>query len=165
MAEIELSEQSPADTLFQKKVDSVRDYMNTAVKNIGYNPDMIQLSPEEMVKACDETSFDLPLLMAQAHLESCFGIGKRARETGSVFSVGCYDNGTNRVTYNNQNESIRPYIRIMQNNYLNGKDINQLLSQNGFVNTQGKRYASDINYENKVKNIRAKIIKKYPELI
>lgn len=163
MVKTELAQKQ--DSLFRKKVNSVSDYMITAVKNQGYNPENLQLSPEEMVKACDETGFDLPLLMAQAHLESCFGFGRRARETGSVFSVGCYDNGKNAVRYDNQNESIRPYIRIMLNNYLNNKDINQLLSTNGFVNKNGQRYASDKNYENKVNFIRRKIISKYPELI
>lgn len=163
--ELNMVDNSIQDTNFQEKVDAVKSYMETAIKNQGFNPNNLQLSPEEMVKACEETGFDLPLLMAQAHLESCFGFGSRARKTGSVFSIGCYDSGKNVATYTNQNQSIRPYIRIMQNDYFNGgKTIDDLLTPNKFINKNGHRYAQDKNYENKVKSIRNKIIKKYPIL-
>lgn len=153
------------DNNFQKKVEAVKDYIIKAVKNQGYNPDNLQLSPEEMVRACEETGYDLPMLMAQAHLESCFGFGKRARETNSVFSVGCYDNGKNMAKYSSQNASIMPYIKLMQNDYLrDNKSVDDILTPNAFVNMNGHRYAQDKNYENKVKSIRNKILKQYPEL-
>ena len=149
----------------QDKVDAVKDYITKAVKNQGYNPNNLKLSPEEMVFACEETGYDLPMLMAQAHLESCFGFGKRARQTNSVFSVGCYDNGKNMAKYKSQNASIRPYIKLMQNDYLrDNKSVDDILSQNAFVNMNGHRYAQDKNYENKVKSIRNKILKQYPQL-
>ena len=138
--------------------------METAAKNQGFNPETIKLSPEEMVKACQETGFDLPLLMAQAHLESCFGLTKRAQKTNSVFSVGCWDNGKNRNTYETQDASIRPYIQLLQNNYLHNKGIDDILKPNSFVNHQGNRYASDASYESKLKSIRNKILKNYPVL-
>lgn len=154
------------DSVYNEKVKAVESYMATAIKNQGFNPQNLQLSAEEMVNACQEYDYDLPLLLAQAHLESCFGFGNRARKTGSVFSVGCYDNGKNRVKYANQNDSIRPYIKIMQNDYLHGgKTVDNLLSPKSFVNKLGKRYAQDKNYENKVKSIRNKIIRKYPVLL
>ena len=160
----DVNEPVTADT-FNEKVDAVREYMEKAIKNQGFNPNNLQLSPEEMVKACEETGFDLPLLMAQAHLESCFGFGKRARQTGSVFSVGCYDNGKNMATYSDQNQSIRPYIRLMQRDYFgDNKTVDDILSPNSLVNMNGHRYAQDKNYENKVKSIRNKIIKQYPIL-
>lgn len=153
------------DSIHNEKVKAVQDYMNVAVKNQGFNPQNLKLSAEEMVNACEEYGYDLPLLMAQAHLESCFGFGRRARETGSVFSIGCYDNGKNRVKYATQNDSIRPYIRIMQRDYFgDDKTVDNLLTPKSFVNKQGNRYAQDKNYENKVKNIRNKILRKYPVL-
>lgn len=153
------------DSIHNEKVKAVQDYMNVAVKNQGFNPQNLKLSAEEMVNACEEYGYDLPLLMAQAHLESCFGFGRRARETGSVFSIGCYDNGKNRIKYATQNDSIRPYIRIMQRDYFgDDKTVDNLLTPKSFVNKQGNRYAQDKNYENKVKNIRNKILRKYPVL-
>ena len=106
------------DTNFNQKVEAVKNYMATAAKNQGFNPENIKLTPEEMVNACNETGFDLPLLMAQAHLESCFGLTKRAQKTNSVFSVGCWDDGQNRNTYPTHDASIRPYNQLLQDNYL-----------------------------------------------
>jgi flagellum-specific peptidoglycan hydrolase FlgJ len=154
------------DTNFNQKVEAVKNYMATAAKNQGFNPEDIQLTPEEMINACNETGFDLPLLMAQAHLESCFGLTKRAQKTNSVFSVGCWDNGQNKKTYSTQNSSIRPYIQLLQNNYLQQgkKTLDDILKPNGFVNHQGNRYASDTKYESKLNSIRNRILKNYPIL-
>ena len=52
----------------------------------------------------------------------------------------------------------------MKNNYLADKTIDELLSPGNFVNKKGLRYAQDKNYEGKIKNLRNRIINKYPEL-
>lgn len=148
----------------QKRIDAVDKYITIALTNQNFSKNNLQLSPEKIVDICDENNFDLPLLLAQAHLESCFGMTNRARRTNSVWSVGSYDNGKNVCTYPNQNSSILPYINLMKNNYLADKTIDELLTPGNFVNTKGQRYASDKNYENKVKNLRNKILGKYPEL-
>lgn len=158
------SVKAQADSLYNQKVQAVKDYMEYAAKNVKLNPEDIQLSPEEMVTACDTMNFDLPLLVAQAHMESCFGLTKRARETNSVFSIGLYDNGKNASTYPTQNASIRPYIRIMQNNFLRGRSVDEMLEPGQFVNQNNQRYASAKNYENSIKSIRNRIIRMYPVL-
>ena len=127
-------------------------------------PKSMLMSPEKIVDICDENGFDLPLLLAQAHQESCFGMTNRARRTNSVWSVGSYDNGKDVCKYANQNSSIQPYINLMKNNYLADKTIDELLSPGNFVNKKGLRYAQDKNYEGKIKNLRNRIINKYPEL-
>ena len=152
------------DSLTQQKIDAVKDYMLTALKNRNISEDNLLLSPEKIVMACQKTGFDLPLLLAQAHLESCFGVTNRAKKTNSVWSVGSYDNGQNVCTYASQDDSIMPYINLMQNNYLKGKSINDILSPGKFVDINGHRYAQDPKYESKVKSIRNKILQKYPEL-
>ena len=154
------------DSTFIQRVNAVKKYMKIAAENQGYNPDDIKLSPEAMVLAADENDFDLPFLLAQAHLESCFGLTPRARKTNSVFSVGCYDNGKNVCKYSTQDDSIVPYINLIKNDYLvDGKTIENLLQKGKFVNAINKRYASDPYYEGKVKNIRNRIVSKFPELI
>jgi flagellum-specific peptidoglycan hydrolase FlgJ len=152
------------DPNLQEKVNAVNEYMATAAKNQKFDPRTIQLSAEAMVDACNKNNFDLPLLMAQAHLESCFGLTSRARRTNSVFSVGSYDNGKNAATYPTQNDSIVPYITLMKNNYLGNRSVDDLLRPGCFVNSQNMRYATDKSYENKVKSIRNRIISKYPIL-
>lgn len=148
----------------QQRIEAVKKYIAMALKNQNFSFNNLQLSPEKIVDVCDANDFDLPLLLAQAHLESCFGMTNRARKTNSVWSVGSYDNGKNACTYANQNQSILPYINLMKRDYLNDKSIDELLTPGNFVNFDGKRYASDKNYENKVKSIRNKILRMYPEL-
>ena len=123
------------DSTFIQRVNAVKEYMKIAAENQGYNPEDIKLSPEAMVLAADENDFDLPFLLAQAHLESCFGLTPRARKTNSVFSVGCYDNGKNVCKYSTQDDSIVPYINLIKNDYLvDGKTIENLLQKGKFVN-------------------------------
>ena len=149
---------------FQEKVDAVQQYMEYAAKNQKFNPEHIQLSPEYIVKICNSENFDLPLLLAQAHLESCFGLTNRARKTNSVFSVGSYDNGKNVCVYPDQNSSVKSYINLMKNDYLKNKSIDQMLKPGQMVNPLNKRYASDKSYEGKLKNVRNRIIRMFPEL-
>lgn len=157
-------EKAQADSIFNKKVEAVKEYMAYAAKNVNLNPENIQISPEEMVIACDTMNFDLPLLMAQAHMESCFGLTKRARETNSVFSIGLYDNGKNAATYPTQNASIRPYIKIVQNDYLRDRSIEDMLSPGNFTNKNNHRYASEKNYESNINSVRNRIINMFPIL-
>lgn len=153
------------DTTFQTKVEACREYMETALKNQNYSWESTDLKPETLVKASMEENFDLPFLMAVAHQESCFGATPRAQRTNSVFSEGSWDNGKNAVTYSDPNESVYGYIDLMNRSYIvNGKSLFDLLVPGEFVNGIGKRYASDVNYERKIKSLRNRILQKYPEL-
>lgn len=153
------------DTTFQTKVEACRKYMETALKNQNYSWESTDLKPETLVKASMEENFDLPFLMAVAHQESCFGATPRAQRTNSVFSEGSWDNGQNKVTYSDPNESVYGYIDLMNRSYIvNGKSLFDLLVPGEFVNDIGKRYASDVNYERKIKSLRNRILQKYPEL-
>lgn len=153
------------DTTFQTKVEACRKYMETALKNQNYSWESTDLKPETLVKASMEKNFDLPFLMAVAHQESCFGATPRAQRTNSVFSEGSWDNGQNKVIYSDPNESVYGYIDLMNRSYIvNGKTLFDLLVPGKFVNGIGKRYASDVNYEHKIKSLRNRILQKYPEL-
>lgn len=164
LADIVKIEQQDTSVL-DAKIEACTKYMEKALFNQGFKINDTKLSPRALVLASEEYSFDLPLLMAAAHLESCFGATNRAKRTNSVFSVGSYDNGKNVVTYSDPNESIDGYITLINNDYLiNGKTINDLLKPGGFVNKNGHRYASKKNYEKLLRSIRNKIISQYPEL-
>lgn len=164
LADIVKIEQQDTSVL-DNKIEACTKYMERALSNQGFKINDTKLSPRALVLASEEHSFDLPLLMAAAHLESCFGATNRAKRTNSVFSVGSYDNGKNVVTYSDPNESIDGYINLINNDYLiNGKTINDLLKPGGFVNKNGHRYASKGNYEKLLRSVRNKIISQYPEL-
>lgn len=153
------------DSIRTEKINAVREFMNTSLKNQGFSESSTKLTPDAIVDACEAENFDIPFVMAAANLESCFGATRRAKTTNSVFSVGCYDNGQNKVTYSSQDDSVVPYIKTLKKDYLvNGKTLSDLLKPGQFVNYDGKRYASDKSYENKINSIRNKIVKKYPIL-
>ena len=165
VGEAELKKAELVDSSFQEKVKACKEYMEYALKNQNYTLESTDLKPETLVRASIEKGFDLPFLMAVAHQESCFGATPRAQRTNSVFSEGSWDNGKNAVTYSDPNESVYGYIDLMNRSYIvNGKTLFDLLAPGAFVNGIGKRYASDTNYENKIKRLRNRIIKKYPEL-
>ena len=153
------------DTVFEKKVNACREYMEYALKNQNFTLNSTGLKPETLVKASMERNFDLPFLMAVAHQESCFGATPRARRTNSVFSEGAWDNGSDKVKYSDPNESVYGYIDLLNRSYLvNDKTLFDLLKPGSFVNGIGKRYASDKAYEQKISSIRKRILQKYPEL-
>jgi hypothetical protein len=150
---------------YKLKLDACRKYMGMALKNQNFTFNSTRLKPETLVKASIETGFDLPFLLAAAHQESCFGATNRSKRTNSVFNVGSYDDGRDVVKYKDPNQSVYGYISLLENDYLvDGKTIFDLLKPGKFVNYDNKRYASDKQYENKLRRLRNKILKMYPEL-
>lgn len=165
IVKMEVEQLHKADSIFNEKVEACKKYMEWALSNQGYSFKSTDLKPETLVKAAEESGFDLPFLIAVAHQESCFGATPRAKKTNSVFSVGSYDDGSNVVNYSDPNESVIDYINLIKRDYMiNGKTINDLMIPNNFVNKNGDRYARDKKYENKIKYLRDLIIKKFPEL-
>lgn len=152
------------DSLKNEQIEAIKECFNYYVKLQGKDPSSVKLSPEKMVNVCYENDFDLPLMLAQAKVESLFGLGARCQRTNSVWSIGSYDNGKNAAVYADVNDSIEPYVRVMKNDYLNGKSVADILQAGKFVNKLGKRYASDKNYENTVRQVRNAIISRYPVL-
>lgn len=151
--------------IFDEKVESVKAYMEYALKNQGFTLESTGLKPETLVRVSMETNFDLPFIMAVAHQESCFGATARAKRSNSIFSEGAYDNGKDVVRYSDPNDSVMGFVKLLNKSYLvNGKTIFDLMKPGCFVNGVGNRYASDKKYENKIKGIRNRIIKMYPNL-
>lgn len=144
-----------------QQISEIDNFMKYVAELNGRDPKIIQLSAEHIVNMCDKYNFPLPLLLAQAHLESHFGTTNRARRTNSVFSVGSYDDGRNIYKPSTQNESVENYIKTIQNYYLCDKSVDELLKNGGFVNHLGKRYASDKNYELKIRQTMNGLIKQH----
>lgn len=149
------------DELFERRVNEVDSLMKYVAELNGKNPEMIKLSAKHIVKMCEKYNFPLPLLLAQAHLESHFGTTPRAIRTNSVFSVGSYDDGRDVYQPSSQNHSVENYIKTIQKYYLADKTIDELLQDGNFINHQGNRYASDKNYERKIRQTMQGLIKKH----
>ena len=150
--------------LFKDRVSAVNNEIERILTIQGLSMDALGFDTEYLVLSCDLYGFDIPLLLAQARQESQFGTTPRARRRNSMFSIGAWDNGSNRARYQSQNDAIADYIRIMQEDYLDGGllSVDEILKDGKFVNFDNKRYASDKNYERKLRNIRNAILKNHP---
>lgn len=150
--------------LFKDRVSAVNNEIERILTIRGLSMDDLGFDTEYLVLSCNIYDFDIPLLLAQARQESQFGTTPRARRHNSMFSVGAWDNGSNRAKYQSQNDAIADYIRIMQEDYLDGGLLSaeDILKDGKFVNFDNKRYASDRNYEKKLRGIRNAILKNHP---
>ena len=107
---------------------------------------------------------DIVFVLAQAELESCFGIAGIAKKTNSVWNVGSFDGRPseyiikNNLGYSHPNNSIEPYINLIKTKYLSKNKTEKDLMRN-FVSNSGHRYASSRTYEQKLSKIYHKINK------
>lgn len=103
-----------------------------------------------LVEECEKYNIDICFALAQGEIESHFGTKGVASKLNSVFNVGIYDGKTteeidNKYKFDYPNESIEPYLKLLINRYLINKTEDDLMKK--FVDKDGKRYASNPNYE------------------
>lgn len=108
-----------------------------------------------VVNECEKHEIDLPFVLAQGRIESHFATKGIASKTHSVFNVYSYDGKSaedikkSGHAYSHPDESVEPYIKLLKKYYLNdGKTEMDLMDK--YVNFEGKRYATDKNYESKL---------------
>lgn len=116
-----------------------------------------------IVEMCEKYDLDVKFVLAQGHIESHFGTTGMAKKTNSVFNVGAYDNRTysrinGKYKYKHPDYSIEPYMRLLYRDYItDSKTELDLLVK--YVNKDGQRYSSNVNYENELFNLYNKIDK------
>lgn len=116
-----------------------------------------EINSKVFFELCDKYEIDVRFAMAQGHIESHYATKGTAAKTKSIFNVGAFD-GYSAVKqiqkgfgYNDPNDSIEPYLALLNKDYLvNGKTIDDLLVN--FVNKSNKRYASNPKYERMLRN-------------
>jgi len=137
--------------------------VDTYIKRIAPNS---QLTPGYLVTKCLEYNTDIIFVLSQALLESHFGTKGKAAETNSVWNVGTYDNGKVLYTYKHPDESLEPYLKLVNEKYLihvtsEGdtiyKDLHHLIEDRGYTNYRGARFASARGYENGMRKLMLKI--------
>ena len=115
-----------------------------------------------ILKACEEYDIDLFFVLAQGQLESHFGTKGMAAKTNSVFNVFAYDGHSyekisKNGKYKHPDLSLEPYMKLLKSRYLvDGKTEKDLMIK--YVDCNGKRYASDKNYEDSLIGIYNKYI-------
>ena len=120
------------------------------------------IDPYLMVDLCSEYGVDLRFVLAQGHVESHFATKGTAVRTLSIFNVGAYDGHSasrqkhNGFGFENPNDSIEPYLKLITNEYMvNGKTESDLMKN--YVNGLGKRYASNPKYESMLRSVYTRI--------
>jgi len=116
-----------------------------------------EINPKYLVDKCLEYEMDIIFVIAQGILESHLGTKGIAVGTNSTWNVGTYDNGKILYRYDDPNKSIEPYLQLLKERYLVGKDLHHLVEDRGFKDTNGKRFASARGYENALRKLIVKI--------
>ena len=152
--------------LYLDRVEAVKQEIDRVFKKRGIVIENLHFSPEHLVYLCHKYDFDIPLLLAQARAESCFGTTKRAKKCNTMFSLGQYDDGRNLCKFETFDDGIEAYIKTIKKHYLldGQKSVNDLLKDKCYVDYKGDRYASNKRYEKDLRIIRNDIISMYPVL-
>jgi len=125
-----------------------------------------KLSADYLVEKCLEYDTDIVFVLSQGLLESHFGTKGTAVKSNSVWNVGSWDDGQIRSRYKNQNESIEPYLKLINEDYFititsRGDTINRnlyhLVQDKGYKNYNGQRYATAKGYENAMRKLMIRI--------
>ena len=127
-------------------VNEVQNYINSVAPSSN-------LRGYALVEECEKYDVDICFALSQAEIESHFGTKGIASKLNSVFNVGIYDGKTaeeidNKYKFDYPNESIKPYLKLLNERYLVNKTEQDLMKK--FVDINGNRYASNPNYENMI---------------
>lgn len=109
-----------------------------------------------IVDECEKYGIDICFVLAQAELESHFGTKGLGSRFNNVFNVDVHDkvkgksDMNKKYIYQYPNQSIEPYLQLLTNKYLVNKLESDLLVK--YVDVNGSRYASDTDYEAKLRS-------------
>ena len=109
-----------------------------------------------IVDECEKYGVDICFVLAQAEIESHFGTKGLGSKFNNVFNVDVHDkvkgkkDMNKKYIYQYPNESIEPYLQLLTTKYLVNKLESDLLIK--YVDINGLRYASDIDYEAKLRS-------------
>ena len=141
-------------------VASGDDYYTKLVVEVDSYIDRIspssKLDGKVVVDMCLKYDIDIMFVLAQGQIESHFGTKGLGSKFNNVFNVDVHDkvkgkkDMNKKYIYNYPNESIEPYLQLLTNKYLVNKLESDLLIK--YVDTNGARYASDPNYEEKLRS-------------
>ena len=144
--------------------DTLVDAIDTYIKEIAPASVMNGLA---FVNNCDKYNMDLFFVIAQAQVESSFATTGLGHKMNSAFNVKAYDGkgSAHMDKHSHPDESIEPYIKLLKNDYLydvsTGETKTEMDLMNNYVNFEGKRYATNPEYERMMLSTYKKLTDRY----
>ena len=142
--------------------DTLVDAIDSYIREIAPSSVMNGIA---FVNKCDEYNMDLFFVIAQAQVESSFASKGLGQKMNSAFNVKAYDgNGSKYMDkYHHPDESIEPYMVLVKKYYM-GDSNTEMDLMNNYVNFEGKRYASNPDYEAMMLSTYKKLVDRYGRL-
>ena len=147
---------------YYKSKDALVDVVDSYIKEVAPSSIMNGIA---FVNKCDEYNMNLFFVIAQAQVESAFATKGLGQKMNSAFNVKAYDGKGSKYMdkYHHPDESIEPYIVLIKNDYMGDSKTEMDLMDN-YVNFEGKRYATNPDYESMILSTYKKLIDRYDKV-
>ena len=147
---------------YYRSKDALVDVVDSYIKEIAPSSIMNGIA---FVNKCDEYNMNLFFVMAQAQVESAFATKGLGQKMNSAFNVKAYDGKGSKYMdkYDHPDDSIEPYIILVKKNYM-GDSKTEMDLMNNYVNFEGKRYATNPDYEAMILSTYKKLIDRYDKV-
>ena len=147
---------------YYKSKDALVDVVDSYIKEVAPSSIMNGIA---FVNKCDEYNMNLFFVIAQAQVESAFATKGLGQKMNSAFNVKAYDGKGSKYMdkYHHPDESIEPYIVLIKNDYMGDSKTEMDLMDN-YVNFEGKRYATNPDYEAMMLSTYKKLIDRYDKV-
>ena len=144
---------------YYRSKDALVDVVDSYIKEVAPSSIMNGIA---FVNKCDEYNMNLFFVIAQAQVESAFATKGLGQKMNSAFNVKAYDGKGSKYMdkYHHPDESIEPYIVLIKNDYM-GDSKTEMDLMNNYVNFEGKRYATNPDYEAMMLSTYKKLIDRY----
>ena len=160
-------ENDTIDIFFEKYKENAQKYLNRPIfKGTPLTGELLSKYAKDVYKS---TYILIPVefALAQCQIESGMGRYGKSFKT-NPYNIGEFDNGT-KIVFETTEQGVKAYFNLLAKRYLSNiglkkqkriifKSVDELLEN--FVDVNGYRYASDKNYEKKLKK-QIKFIKKW----
>ena len=142
--------------------DTLVDAIDSYIREIAPSSVMNALA---ILNKCDEHNIDLFFVVAQAQVESTFATKGLGHKMNSAFNVKAYDGKGSQYMdkHSHPDESIEPYMTLIKKSYL-GDSKSEMDLMNKYVDLNGKRYASNPDYETMMLSTYKKLTDRYGNL-
>ena len=147
---------------YYRSKDALVDVIDSYIKEVAPSSIMNGIA---FVNKCDEYNMNLFFVIAQAQVESAFATKGLGQKMNSAFNVKAYDGKGSKYMdkYHHPDESIEPYIVLIKNDYMGDSKTEMDLMDN-YVNFEGKRYATNPDYEAMMLSTYKKLIDRYDKV-